>query len=75
MINLKFYEDKDKKISGFQYYTCEIDSSDSDSAFMLDRWYRGKDYEEAKAKALENLKVLRDELNELIEREEKRNED
>ena len=43
---------------------------DSEVEGILDTWYREANYEIAKEKMLENLKRLRDDIDDLIRREE-----
>lgn len=68
MLKLEFWEDEDKKEDGYYYHCCGVDYSESEG--ILDTWYREKNYEIAKEKMLENLKKLRDDIDDLIKREE-----
>ena len=70
MLKLKFWEDKYKKEDGFQYHCCGVDDSEVEGT--LRTWYREANYEIAKEKMLENLKRLRDDIDNLIKEEEKR---
>lgn len=69
MLKLIFWEDTDKKEDGYYYHYCGVDDSDVEGTLSI--WYREKNYTTAKKNMLENLKKLRDDLNNLIEREEK----
>lgn len=71
MLKLIFWEDEDKKEDGYQYHCCGVDDSEVDG--FLDTWYREENYEIAKEKMLENLKRLRDDIDNLIRREETSN--
>lgn len=67
MLQLKFWIDEDKKNDGCCCHCCSVDISDCNSS--LDTWYREKDYNVAKEKMLNNLKRLRDDIDNLIKRE------
>ena len=69
MLKLIFWEDEDKKEDGYQYHCCGVDESEVDG--ILNTWYREANYEIAKEKMLENLKRLRDDIDDLIKEEEK----
>ena len=70
MLKLEFWEDEDKKEDGCQYHCCGVD--DSEVAGYLNTWYREANYEIAKEKMLENLKRLRDDIDNLIKIAEKK---
>ena len=67
MINLIFWEDEDRKRSGRNSCCCAID--DTDASGFFDTFYREATFEIAKGKTLDNLKKLRDDIDELIKRE------
>ena len=67
MLNLISLIDKDKGDDRCCCYYCGVDDSESNGS--LDAWYREKDYNVAKEKMLNNLKKLRDEIDDLIKRE------
>lgn len=68
MINLIFWEDEDRKRSGRNSCCCcAID--DIDASGFFDTFYREATFEIAKGKMLDNLKKLRDDIDELIKRE------
>lgn len=71
MLKLEFWEDKDKKEDGYEYHCCGVDDSECNGT--LNTWYREKNYEIAKEKMLENLKRLRDDIDNLIKAEENGN--
>ena len=71
MLKLEFWIDEDKKDDGcLNYYCCGVDESESEG--ILNTWYRGTNYKIAKEKMLENLKRLRDDIDNLIKEEEKK---
>ena len=67
MINLIFWEDEDRKGSGRNSCCCAID--DTDASGFFDTFYREATFEIAKGKMLDNIKKLRDYIDELIKRE------
>ena len=69
MLKLEFWIDEDKKGDGcLNYHCCGVDESEGEGT--LNTWYREENYDIAKQKMLENLKRLRDDIDELIKREE-----
>ena len=69
MLKLEFWIDEDKKGDGcLNYHCCGVDESEGEGT--LNTWYREENYDIAKQNMLENLKRLRDDIDELIKREE-----
>ena len=67
MLKWMFWEDEDRKDAGQYYHCCSVDESECSGTFNT--WFREKDYQTAKEKMLQNLIKLRDDLNELIDKE------
>ena len=72
MLKIKYYENESKKRNGYNSCCAYIDTEDYDGYTMLDQIEpRCTTHELAKKELLNHVKVLRDALNDLIEREEK----
>ena len=70
MLKIKYYESESKKRDGYHSCYAYIDTEDFDGYTMLDQMEpRCATYELAKEELLNHVKKLRDELNNLIERE------
>lgn len=70
MLKIDCYENKSKKLDGCYHCCASINTEDFDGYTMLEQINtRCKTYEDAKKELLKHVKKLRDELNDLIERE------
>lgn len=70
MLKIEYYENEIKKLDGYYYCCASINTEDYDGYTMLEGIEpRCKTHEDAKKELLEHVKKLRDELNDLIERE------
>ena len=73
MLKIDYYENEEKKSDGCINYCCaSLNTDDYDGYTMLDQIEpRCITFEDAKKELLEHVTKLRDELSELIERENK----
>lgn len=70
MLKIDYYENENKKLDGCHYCCVSINTENFDGYTMLESIEpRCVTYEDAKKELLEHVKKLRDELNDLIERE------
>lgn len=70
MLKIEYYENESKKLDGCYYCCASINTDDYDGYATLEQIEpRCGTYEDAKKELLEHVKKLRDELNDLIERE------
>lgn len=70
MLKIEYYENESKKRDGYHACCASINTEDFDGYTMLEQINpRCRTYEDAKKELLEHVRKLRDELNDLIERE------
>lgn len=70
MLEIKYYENENKKISGYPYCCAYLETTEFYGYTNLDQLEtRCATYEDAKKQLLEYVIELRDELNKFIERE------
>ena len=71
MLNIKTYEDENKKLSGYNSCCAYVDTDDCDGYTNLDQIEtRCATYKEARNELINHLKVLRDEIDDLLQKED-----
>lgn len=68
MLKLEYWVDKYKRKDGRDYCCCGVDTTNADG--QLETFFRAATMNEAKMEMLDNLKTLRNEIDDLIKREE-----
>lgn len=68
MLKLEYWTDEYKKEDGRDCCCCGVDTTNADGS--LETFFRAETIDKAKMEMIENLKILRHEIDELIKREE-----
>lgn len=68
MLKLEYWMDKYKRKDGRDYCCCGVDTTNADG--QLETFFRAATMDKAKMEMLDNLKTLRNEIDDLIKREE-----